>query len=171
MPTSTTTDDSESSSTTSTPSSTSTVKKQRIIVIKYFEESDKYAKIIPRTAVHILKRRLKQEKKNDVKITYEQVKQLTHITGRDVISLIKSDQSDWLHQYNPIQAVMLFNQNHNRFIQVTSEMQFAIPKAENIFTFHVKRKVKVDRLIGQRYCVLIVYIIDAFTNLILLLVQ
>ena len=125
---------------------------QKIIVVKYFEESDKYAKIIPRTAAHILKRRVKSHGSTvDVKITADDVKQLTHITGKDVIGLIKRDQSEWLQQYNPIQAVMLFNQSQNKFIQVTAEMQFAIPKTENIFTFHVKRKVKVDRLIGQRY--------------------
>lgn len=126
----------------------------KIIIIKYFEESDKYAKIIPKTAVHILKRRNRMSMgKNDnvsQQITHEQVKQLTHITGKDIISLIKSDQSDWLQQYNPIQAVMLFNQNQNKFIQVTPGMQFVISNIENVFTFHVKRKIKVERLIGQR---------------------
>jgi hypothetical protein len=127
----------------------------KMIIIKYFEESDKYAKIIPKTAVHILRRRNRMSMgKNDnvsQQITHEQVKQLTHITGKDIISLIKSDQSDWLQQYNPIQAVMLFNRNQNKFIQVTPDMQFVISNNENVFTFHVKRKIKVERLIGQRY--------------------
>lgn len=41
--------------------------------------------------------------------------------------------------------------NTFRFNQVQDAQEFPIPKAENVFTFHVKRKIPVERILGQRY--------------------
>jgi hypothetical protein len=38
----------------------------------------------------------------------------------------------------------------NRFVQVQDKQEFKIPKPENVFTFHVKRKIPVERILGQR---------------------
>jgi len=40
----------------------SLVQKQRLIIVKYFEEDDKYAKIVPRTISYIGKKKMKKKK-------------------------------------------------------------------------------------------------------------
>ncbi|KAL0480537.1 UBP11, partial [Acrasis kona] len=114
-----------------------------MIVVKYFDESDKYAKIIPRTTSHILKRRSSQPP------TREQVEGLKNVTGNDLMSLIKQDQSDWMTKYNPITSVLLYDVVQNKFNQVQENQEFDIPKQENIFVFHIKRRVPVERILGQ----------------------
>jgi hypothetical protein len=83
-------------------------RRPKIFVVKYFEESDKYAKIIPRPVAHILKRR------NKTPPTKDEVLKLTTVTGRDLIGLIENDQVDWMQKYNPIEAVLLYNEAHNK---------------------------------------------------------
>lgn len=96
---------------TTSPSIQSSPEKKRrpkMVVVKYFDESDKYAKIIPRTAAHILARR-KVSPTND-----EDAAKTSKVTGRDLIGLIERDQTEWMMKYNPIEAVMLYNERQNK---------------------------------------------------------
>jgi hypothetical protein len=83
-------------------------RRPRMVVVKYFEESDKYAKIIPRPVAFILKRRTK------IPPTKDEVLQTKSVTGKDLIGLIENDQVEWMQKYNPIESVLLYNETDNK---------------------------------------------------------
>ena len=98
-----------------------TVSKKRpmkMIVVKYFEDTDKYAKIIPRPAFHILRRRLEEEAQSGKTIktapTKEDAEKMTVTYGKDLMGTITRDQAEWFSTYDPITSIMLYNEKENK---------------------------------------------------------
>src|SRR3989338_8530664 len=95
-------------------------KPMKMIVVKYFEDTDKYAKIIPRPAFHILRRRLENEATSaqtgkTIKVpTKEDAENMTKVFGHDLMGSIIRDQSDWFATYDPITSVMSYNDKLNK---------------------------------------------------------
>ncbi|KAF0972355.1 hypothetical protein FDP41_009258 [Naegleria fowleri] len=126
----------------------------KMIVVKYFEDTDKYAKIVPRPAFHILRRRLEEESQKGSSTpprppTKEEAENLAIVFGKDLTGMIMRDQADWLATYNPITSIMLYNEKQNKFETVTDTMEFGCTEQENVYTFHVKRKVGVEHCLAQ----------------------
>lgn len=91
----------------------------KMIVVKYFEDTDKYAKIVPRPAFHILRRRLEEESQKGSSTpprppTKEEAENLAIVFGKDLTGMIMRDQADWLATYNPITSIMLYNEKQNK---------------------------------------------------------
>ncbi|KAL9656356.1 hypothetical protein ABK040_005122 [Willaertia magna] len=129
-------------------------KPMKMIIVKYFEDTDKYAKIIPRPALHVLKRRAEEQSQlnNNIEIkapTKEDAENMTIVYGKDLIGLMVRDQADWFSLFNPIVSVLAYNDKENKFIKVTDEMEFDASQQENVYTFHTKRKVAVEHCVAQ----------------------
>jgi hypothetical protein len=116
------------------------VSKQRLIIVKYFEEGDKFAKIVPRTISYIVqKKKMLTLKKID----------LTFVEASILIGLIQEDDK-WLDKANPIISISIFDEDKNTFHEVDPSEEFKIRVTnESLFSFHVKRKYPVSDLLDE----------------------
>lgn len=105
----------------------------RMIIIKYFEEGDQHAKIIPRTLAFYVKKRIKHlldlvpsgNRERQRSLIKSHMKECRGLTGREIIEMIMEDDQ-WLQKHNPIHQVLLYNEQDNKFEQVVHDYVFLV---------------------------------------------
>lgn len=105
----------------------------RMIIIKYFEEGDQHAKIIPRTLAFYVKKRIKHlldlvpsgNRERQRSLIKSHMKECRGLTGREIIEMIMEDDQ-WLQKHNPIHQVLLYNEQDNKFEQVAHDYVFPV---------------------------------------------
>lgn len=106
-------------------------KKQRRLIIKYFEDDERYAKIIPRSISFIYQLRQKDKEDIDKEV----------IESQYIIHLIKED--DLKHEsLNPLIEVLHYDENDNSFKSIQDQVFRFTKDEETMLTFFVKRKFK-----------------------------